>query len=276
MHEAHDSARRRWLARSLAAAACAAAWPLHAEEGEALARIRARGSLVVGVYQDMPPFHVAGQGIDIDVARALAARLGVGLSLLPFAAGETMEDDLRNMVWRGHYLGWGPADVLLHVPMEMDPGARVRVVAPYYRERLALAVRRDALAPVDTLGALRGQRIAVAGRTLAGWLLIAADGGALTATLSTAFADGTGAALALREGKVVAAAGLASELESVLSKDSRFAIQPLPSSRVRAEGWAVGCAVKKEAADLAAALQAAMPSTQLADIFARGGVHWQV
>src|SRR5690349_8004402 len=76
---AHDPSRRRWLARATAAAACAAAWPLHAEEPSALERIRARRSLVVGVYRDMPPFHAGGQGIDVEVARALAAQLGVGL-----------------------------------------------------------------------------------------------------------------------------------------------------------------------------------------------------
>ena len=133
MQRADDPGRRRWLTHAMAAAACAAAWPLHAAEGEALARIRARGSLVVGVYTDMPPFHVAGRGIDVDVARALAAQLGVGLSLLPFPAGETMDDDLRNMVWRGHYLGYGPADVLLHVPVDAALAAanpKVRIVAP--------------------------------------------------------------------------------------------------------------------------------------------------
>ena len=31
---------------------------------------------------------------------------------------ENMNDDLRNMVWKGHYLGYGPADVMLHVPVD--------------------------------------------------------------------------------------------------------------------------------------------------------------
>ena len=122
---------------------------------------------------------------------------------------------------------------------------------------------------------MRGQRVAVAGRSLAGWLLIAAEDGALVANLATGFADGAGAAQALREGQVAAAAGLASELESVLADDARFAIHPLPSPRVAREGWAVGCAVKKEAADLATAVQEAMAALKLAEIFGRGGVHWQ-
>jgi hypothetical protein len=57
---------------------------------------------------------------------------------------------------------------------------------------------------------------------------------------------------------VVAAAGLASELESVLAGDARFALQPLPAPRAPRDGWAVGCAVRKDAQELATALQQGM------------------
>jgi len=49
----------------------------------------------------------------VALAQALAESLGVKLSLLPFHADDSMNDDLRHMVWRGHHLGYGPADVLL-------------------------------------------------------------------------------------------------------------------------------------------------------------------
>ena len=256
---------------------------LAAQEGDALQRIRQRGSLVVGLYNDMPPFHVKGQGIDVELAKALAGQLGVGLSLLPFQAGESMDDDLRNMVWRGHYLGWGPADVLLHVPVEpplMAANPKVQIVAPYFRESVALAWRRDALRSLDSLAALRGQRVAVAGQSLAGWLLIGADDGALRDGLDTHCSDGVAAAHALRDGTVVAAAGLASELESVLARDERFVIEPLPAPRSPRDGWAVGCAVRKEAPQLAQALQQAAQQLQangsLRAMFERNGVHWRL
>lgn len=264
----------------LAALGAAAAAPLAAaQEASALERIRRRGRLLAGIYHDMPPFHVQGEGIDVDIARSLAARLGVELTPLPFHAGENMDDDLRNMVWRGHYLGWGPADVLLHVPVErglMIANPRVQVVAPYYRERVAIAWRREALGPVlESLSALRGRPVAVAGQSLAGWLLIGADGGALRETLSTRWRDGVAAAATLRDADAVAAGGLVSELESVLHGDDRFAIAPLPAPRAPAGGWAVGCAVRKDADDLALALQQAMQSLQasgeLAASFERRG-----
>jgi hypothetical protein len=161
----------------------------------------------------MPPFHVDGQGIDVELGRAIAAAMGLKFSPMPFQAGEDMGDDLRNMVWKGHYLGWGPADVLLHVPVEralMQANPQVTVIAPYYRERVVLALRTDQLGKVENLAELQGHPVAVAGQSMAGWLLA----GAIKEGLITAFADGVGAAQALRDGQVHAAAGLASEFEA--------------------------------------------------------------
>ncbi|CAN7732299.1 transporter substrate-binding domain-containing protein [Variovorax paradoxus] len=264
-----------------AAAAGVAALAGTARAG-ALERIRARGTLSVAIYQDMPPFHVAGEGIDIELARALAGALDVKLSLLPFLADENMGDDLRNMVWRGHYLGFGPADVLLHVPVDrplMDETPQALIFAPYYRERVVLARRLDRLPQLDTLSALGDAKVAVSGKTLAGWLMIGADNGAYRDQLDTQPKDGAEAARALQRGEVAAAAGLASEIESVLRGDARFAIAPLPSPRIQRNGWAVGMAVKKDATDLAQALQAGVnalvQSGRLRTMFEGVNVAWQ-
>jgi len=254
-----------------------------ARAAEGWQRIRERGSLIVGLYQEMPPFHDNGAGIDVELGRALASELGLKFQPLPFSAGEDMKDDLRNMVWKGHYLGWGPADVLLHAPLDpplLRENPQVQVVAPYYRERVLLAVDAQKLPRVESLADLRGQPVAVAGLSLAGWLLIGAEGGVLREHLSTRWPDGVVAAQALKRGEVAAAAGLASELESVLSADSRFVLQPLPSPRAPREGWAVGCAVKKEATELATALQQAMQllqgSGRLQALFRAQGVQWHL
>jgi polar amino acid transport system substrate-binding protein len=264
-----------------AAAAGVAALAGTARAG-ALDRIRARGTLSVAIYQDMPPFHLAGEGIDIELARALAGALDVKLSLLPFLADENMGDDLRHMVWRGHYLGFGPADVLLHVPVDrplMDETPQALIFAPYYRERVVLARRLDRLPQLDTLSALGDAKVAVSGKTLAGWLMIGADNGAYRDQLDTQPKDGAEAARALQRGEVAAAAGLASEIESVLRGDARFAIAPLPSPRIQRNGWAVGMAVKKDATDLAQALQASVNALvqggRLRTMFEGGNVAWQ-
>ena len=280
--------RRRLLGAGLAAGlstglAALGGWPLpaRAQDKPALQRIKERGSLVVGLYNEMPPFHSAGQGIDVALATALAQALGVKLSVLPFNADENMNDDLRNMVWKGHYLGFGPADVLLHVPVDrplMVANPQVTIFAPYYRERVMVARALAAAPRMDSLDDLAGKKIAVPGQSLAGWLLIGAEGGKYREHLSTTWKDGTDAAGALLRGEVQAAAGHASELESVLAGDARFAIEPLPVPRMK-DGWVVGLAVKKSNDDLAQALQGAINTLagngELGLMFAAAKVSWR-
>jgi polar amino acid transport system substrate-binding protein len=274
---------RRGALRALAAAAAAGGCGIaRAEQASALAAVKARGVLSVAVYRDMPPFHEQGKGIDVDLAGALADQLGVRLSLMAFPAGEDMGDDLRNMVWKGHYLGYGPADVMLHVPVEaplMQANPQVRIFAPYCRDRVMIARRLDRLPHLETLAQLDGKPVAVAGQTLAGWLMVGADGGAYCQQLTTTFKDGVEAARALQGGQFAAAAGLGSELESVLGGDARYAITPLPTRSNSHDGWAVGMAVRKSADDLALALQAAVEATiadrQLSRIFRQGNVTWR-
>ncbi|HMX09749.1 MAG TPA: transporter substrate-binding domain-containing protein [Burkholderiaceae bacterium] len=255
--------------------------PALADES-ALDKIKRLGRLTVGVYHDLPPFHDKGKGIEVELANALARQLGVQASLLPFTAGENMDDDLRNMVWRGHYLGWGPADVLLHVPVDrplMASNPRVSIFAPYWRERVVIARNVAKLPTLDSLDPLVGQPVAVPGLSLAGWLLIGAEGGKLRDHLVTKVDNGVSAAKLLQEGQVIAAAGLRSELESALQGDARFEIGPLPVPRAPRDGWAVGMAVRKESTDLAAALLKAVEtlgdSGELQRLFATGGLRWQ-
>ena len=272
---------RRGILRALGAGPLAATLP-ELLSATPLSKVKSSGSLVVGLYKDMPPFHADGAGIDVELGRALAESLGVAFSPLPFPADENMGDDLRNMVWKGHYLGYGPADVLLHVPVDrplMEANPQVRVFAPYWRERVMIARNVEQLPALDSLAALAGKAVAVPGQSLAGWLLIGAEGGALRDSLSTKWNDGVEAAKALQRGEVLAAAGLASELQAVLRGDARFVIEPLPSPRAPRDGWAVGMAVQKDAPELAQALQAAVNqlagSGRLAEIFARANLAWR-
>ena len=273
---------RRATLRALGAFAAAAATGSTLAAESSLAAIKSRGTLVVAVYRDMPPFHDHGQGIDVDLAAALADALGVKVSLLPFQADENMDDDLRNMVWKGHYLGFGPADVMLHVPVAaplMEANPQVRIFAPYWRDRVTIARRIDQLPHLETLAQLNGKSVAVPGQTLAGWLMIGADGGAYKQQLTTTFKDGVEAAQALKRGEFAAAAGLQSELESVLGGDPRFVITPLPTVSNSRDGWAVGLAVKKDAGELATALQGAVDGLitdkRMQQIFSKGNVAWR-
>lgn len=131
---------------------------------------------------------------------------------------------------------------------------------------------------METLDDLACKRIAVPGQSLAGWLLIGSENGKYREQRNTQWKDGAEAAGALLRGEVAAAAGNASELESVLGNDLHFAIEPLPLPHMR-DGWAVGCAVKKSSGDLAEAVQQAMAtpgsSGEIGRLFAAGRVTWR-
>src|SRR4029077_12543006 len=141
-----------------------------AEGKSALAVIQQRGILKVALYKKFPPFSHNGRGIDVDLAEALAAKLGVKTSILWFDAGDKMENDFRNMVWKGHYLGYEPADVMMHVPIDRDYMARVKqveFVAPYHRERYAIGRQLEKLPTLESLEPFENLSVAVEDNTLA-------------------------------------------------------------------------------------------------------------
>ena len=241
-------------------------------------KIRQSGSLKVAVYKDMAPFSSDDGGIDVDIADALAKKLGLKLALLPFPAGEEVGDDLRNMVWKGHYLGYGPADVMLHVPVDRFLVARndkVEIFAPYYRETVRLAYSKDAVPRFDGLDSLQGREIGVEKVSIAAVLLLGEGDGKFREKVRI-YPTAVEALQDLKAGKLAGVLAHRSEIESVLRDDARFGIQQVAFQRLPAQGWAVGMAVKKEARDLAQALQQALAeltaSGEMGRIFARHGV----
>jgi ABC-type amino acid transport substrate-binding protein len=263
-----DSGQHKLKRRALAAAALgiwALAWLIApvaaAEEKSALADIQQRGILKVALYRNFPPFSNEGQGIDVDLAEALAAKLGVKMSPLWFDADEKMEDDLRNMVWKGHYLGYGPADVMMHVPIDRAYMARVDQVkffAPYHRERYAIGRNLETLPSLDSLEPFEKLPFAVEGDSLAASVMLSADGGHYRENLR-AFKTAEQAIAALASGSVAAVVAQQGELEGGLrGKSSRFAVETPPHPVLQKRQWVLGLAVKAQSEDLAQALQSAL------------------
>ena len=261
-------------ALAFAAVALTMAATAHAD----MAKIRQSGSLKVAVYKDMAPFSSAEGGIDVDIADALAKKLGLKLALLPFSAGEEVGDDLRNMVWKGHYLGYGPADLMLHVPVDRRLIAqqdKVEIFAPYYRETVRLVRSIEAVPRYDGLDAMLGKDIGVEKVSIAAVLLLGEGGGKFRDHVRI-YPTAVEALQDLKAGKLAGVLAHRSEIESVVGADSRFEVQQVQFQRLPAQGWVVGMAVKKDARDLAEALQQAAAeltaSGEMARIFAKHGV----
>ncbi|MBB3224911.1 substrate-binding periplasmic protein [Pseudoduganella umbonata] len=272
---------RRCFARASALLACAGMATLFAAPARAdWQQVYGSGTLKVAVYNEFAPFSDKGAGIDIDLAQALAAKLGVKLSLLPFPADEEVADDLRNMVWKGHYLGYGPADVMMHVPVDsrlMAGNPQVRIFAPYYVETLRLARSARGIPRFDGMQSLDGKRIGVEKVSLSGMLVLGEGEGRLRDEVR--IYPGAGEALAaLKAGELDAVVAKRSEIESALRGDAAFPLEEVGFQRMPRTGWAVGMAVRNDSEELARRLQAAIndmsANGELEALFARHGVKW--
>jgi len=231
-----------------------------AAERSALAGIQQRGMLTVALYKDFAPFSDDGKGIDVDLAQALAVKLGVKMSPLWFDASERMEDDLRKMVWKGTPIGYGPADLMMHVPVDRDYMARVgqvKIFAPYHRERFAIGRQLETLSTLESLEPFEKLSLAVEGESMGALVMLSADNGRYRDKLRI-FKNAGEAIDALKSGTVAATLAQQGELEGILGEDSRFAIDLPPHPILKMRQWMLGLAVKAESDDLANALQGAM------------------
>ncbi|CAG9182536.1 substrate-binding periplasmic protein [Cupriavidus pinatubonensis] len=280
-----SSARRRLCGALLAAGALLGTRPALAD----LARIRQNGTLKVAVYKGLPPFSaVAGSqytGIDVALAKALASELGLQVSLLPFDADDDMSDDLRSMVWRGHYLGYGPADVMLHVPVDrafMRANEQALIFAPYYRETFVLVRDRERVPDVRGLEDLAGLPTGAAAGSGGASALLSGAGGALRDKVKI-YPEGEDALHALFSGEVAAVVVTRAQYESALKaagqSATRFATADISSPLLPPRGWAIGMAIKAGDKALAESLENALDAVrrkgELARIFASHGVTMQ-
>ena len=256
---------------------------LPAQADEQLDSIRKRGRLKVAVYNNFPPYSDAGKGIDVELGEALAAKLGLKVEIIGFLAGEDMGDDLRNMVWKGHYLRGEPADVMMRVPVDpvfAEANEQARIFGTYQQEVMGMArVASRIPAPTGSaavaLEVFTREKIGVEGDTLADAFLGSVLQGRLRANISH-FRSVAGATQALKEDSVAAVMAPLGELEGALAGDTRFAVEEARLGELTPKRWAVGMAVKADAGDLVAALSGALSELQqegtVAAIFRRHGV----
>lgn len=258
-----------WLFASLSIA-------VHTAALADMEKIRASGKLSFAVYEDFAPFSGKSGGIDVDLAEALAKKLGLKASFIPFPAGENIDDDLRNMVWKGHYLGFGPADVMMHVPVDravMKKNDKVEIFAPYYRDTIRLARNLKSIPDLQGAQSLVGKRLGAEKVSISAMVLL---GDASLRDNVQIFLTPSEALQKLKAGELDAVVATRSEIESVVGDDQQIEITEAPFERLPRKGWVTGMAVTKENTELANLLQAAInemfESGDMAALFAKHGV----
>ena len=236
-----------------------------------LGQVRERGSLKVAVYKANLPFSDVGpqgaQGAEADLAKAIASKLKLGVQWLPFDAGENMEDDLRNMVWKGHYLGFGPADVLMQAPIDkflIVQAKQVEFLLPYYRHQLVwLSAGKPSAEELRSMQ-LEGLTLAAEVSTAAGGALLGHDNGKYREAVKL-LPTGLEAARGVVDGRWQAAYVTQAQAEAAIkgvAQRDQYIIQKASLRGTPPNGWPVGMAIKAGQPELAKALSNALKELQ--------------
>jgi len=240
------------------------------------------GRLVVAVYRDFPPYSYDGKGIDVELARALAKKLGLDVEIMSVSARDDMQDDLKFYVWKGHYLNSRTADVMMHVPVDpvfIADNPQVQIFGSYQAEKLAIARNANRVAQMSGpagLVAFTQEKIGVESDTLADVYLMSTLGGRLRSNV-VHYRTVKEAAQGLAQGEVAAIMAPRTELEASLGEaKENYALSVFNDPSMPRSGWHSGLAIKDGRPHLQAALNKAMTELQsegaVAGIYAKYGV----
>lgn len=249
--------------------------------GADLDTIIERGFIEFAAYEDFPPwsFEEEGKikGVDIEIGGLIAEALGVEPRFRLVAAGENLEADLRNWIWKGPLVGGRVANVMLHIPYDSNFACRVEQVVftgQYHVEEIAIAYRRDAYPEVPPVPAyFRFDAVAVENDSIADFYLSSFPGGQLSRNLHR-YPTAQQAMAALAAGETKAAMGPRAQLEFGLTDALDLHAPPLPGFAVGewTSGVAVHFAYRALGYAVDDAIYAAMQDGRMADIFARHGL----
>ncbi|MEO0866091.1 MAG: transporter substrate-binding domain-containing protein [Pseudomonadota bacterium] len=216
--------------------------------GQELDQLIEQGHMLFAVYEEYPPYswQEAGvpRGVDIEIARLIAEDLGVEARFNFVAAGENLDADLRNNLWKGALIGGRIANVMMRVPYDSAFACRVEQVVftgQYQTEGIAIAYAKEAYPEDKPIPAyFRFDTVAVENDSIADFYLSGLAGGQLKANIRR-FPDMAAAMQALADGKTMAAMGPRAQLEHGLTDALDLHQPPLPGFSVGR--WTLGVGV---------------------------------
>lgn len=250
-----------------------------------LGKVKELGVLRVVVYKDNRPWswEEGGKlvGLDVDLAHALAAKLGVRADIAELVADESVDDDLRHGVWKGGLLGFAPGDLMLHIPFDRTFAARndqVAIIAPYYRESFRFAGTQNAIDLEAPPTGWRGHRLAAELDSIPDFYLIGSFGGILAKDVAH-YPSGSDAVAAVAAGKADAVLASRAQIEEGLHRGAAgLTVRKGPLPAFTSPGWDIGMAVKENSRTLGDAVEeivsAMAVSGEMKALFAPYGVEW--
>ena len=249
--------------------------------GHDLDTIVERGWIEFAVYEDFPPYSFEEKGkprgVDVEIGQMIAESLGVKARFKFVAAGETLEADLRNTLWKGPIVGGAVSNVMLRVPYDSEFTCRVEQVVftgQYATETIAIAYDKATYPEDKPVPAyFRFDAVAVENDSIADFYLTSLAGGQLNRNIRR-FTTMAEAMDALAAGEVKAAMGPRAQVEFGLTDKLDVHTPPLPGFAVGT--WTIGLGVNFRYRPLAYsvddAIYAGLADGRIAKIFESYGL----
>ncbi|MEM9784324.1 MAG: transporter substrate-binding domain-containing protein, partial [Pseudomonadota bacterium] len=247
-----------------------------------------RGFITFGVYQDFAPWswEEGGKptGLDVALGEAIADEMGLEARFRILAADETVDDDLRNFVWKGHPTAGGVVNVMLHVPYDTNLACRNELVVftgQYHQVELAIAYAPEAFdGAAPTPAFFRFNKVGVQNDSIADFYLTGFAGGLIVPKM-VRYASTVEAVGGLSRGEVDAVLGTQGELQFGLDQAGggrKLEIHMPPLAGLGRSDWVIGAAVRHSYRELGYvvddAIVALIDSGRMAAIFDEHGLSW--
>lgn len=203
--------------------------------GQDIDQIMERGYMTFAVYEDFPPYSWQDgrtpRGVDVDIAKIIAEDLGVEARFNFVAAGENLDADLRNNIWKGAVIGGRISNVMMRVPYDSAFNCRVEQVVftgQYMTESIAIAYAEDEYPDGGPVPAyFRIDTVAVENDSISDFYLTSFAGGQTAAGVRR-YPTMADAMQALADGEVMAAMGPLAQLEHGAGDGIAIHQPPLP------------------------------------------------
>ena len=197
-------------------------------------------------------------------------------------ADENVDDDLRNAVWKGHYLTREVADLMLHVPFDRQLALRnkqVAIFAPYLQREIAIAYDPKQIESNPDITVFMREKVGVELDSLPDFYLSSVYNGQLRKNV-VHYRTVEAAIRALDIGEVAGVMAPRCEIQAGLGPNAeRFDLSPIVMTGFAQPTWVVGVAVDNNSRDLGYAVEdivtAAITSGALQRIFSHHGVSYR-
>lgn len=251
--------------------------------GQELDQILDRGYMTFAVYEDFPPYSWKdkgkARGVDVDLARMIADYVGVEAHLKFVPAGENLDADLRNNIWKGPLIGGSVSNVMMRIPYDSAFKCRVEQVVftgQYAGEAIAIAYNKAAYPEEDdrpTPAYFRFDTVGVENDSISDFYLTGFAGGQ-TAKNIHRFTTMAQAMAALDAGEIMAVMGPLGQLE--FGATDRIGIHQPPLAGLAVGKWTLGVGVNFRYRPLSYTVDDAiydgLQSGRIAEIFASYGL----